>query len=152
MAVVCWLFIWNVHSVIIISSIITSICYCEFQTLDSFTSAGIWNFIEKVFLGLVGVLSWWGADLDPVTQVRTFRRENSRELVSTSDRATRVIWLDDLCVFSLFDRKKYQIWTAQGRRSPSYGLLCRLHSSHRLPGGYRDTLSNLVFANWILVS
>ncbi|KAF8359949.1 ptr-11 [Pristionchus pacificus] len=46
MAIVCWLFVWNFHAVLIISSIITSICYC-----------------------LVGVLSWWGADLDPVTQV-----------------------------------------------------------------------------------
>ncbi|GMR42762.1 hypothetical protein PMAYCL1PPCAC_12957, partial [Pristionchus mayeri] len=46
MAIVCWLFVWNFHAVLIISSIITSICYC-----------------------LVGLLSWWGADLDPVTQV-----------------------------------------------------------------------------------
>ncbi|GMT20234.1 hypothetical protein PFISCL1PPCAC_11531, partial [Pristionchus fissidentatus] len=46
MAIVCWLFVWNFHAVLIITSIVTSICYC-----------------------LVGVLSWWGADLDPITQV-----------------------------------------------------------------------------------
>ncbi|XGW18024.1 hypothetical protein V3C99_002545 [Haemonchus contortus] len=46
MAGICLLFVNNRIGVLIITYTITSICFC-----------------------LVGLLSWWGADLDPVTQV-----------------------------------------------------------------------------------
>ncbi|PAV91835.1 hypothetical protein WR25_15596 isoform D [Diploscapter pachys] len=46
LAVVCIVFIYNCVGVIIMTYVIISICYC-----------------------LVGCLAWWGADLDPVTQV-----------------------------------------------------------------------------------
>ncbi|CAI5438990.1 unnamed protein product [Caenorhabditis angaria] len=46
MALVCMVFVANINAVVIITSIIASICFV-----------------------LVGGLSWWGADLDPVVQV-----------------------------------------------------------------------------------